>query len=215
MLMKKNWPFILFFLTLVGLFTLLIVFRSFFIENILRPIGLVFWLVWRVITSVHQSFYWAMVILISAFLVIRMLPKESMAGQNEQTDDSKKVTNPYFDWLSSFTHSTSNRSAFENLRQRLRELTTSFVCTTDGLSISEAETILQSRASPLSKESQAFLFSDNEIYRTFVGKLNLRMTFFLTSLRKGKITRIPKIIHQPVDEILSYMEEKAKTHHGH
>jgi len=213
--MKKNWQIILFFLCLVGLLSLLIIFRSFFFESILRPIGLIFWLGWRVIASVNQSFYWAMVIIISAFLVIQMLPRESLPAQDEQKDHPNKIMNTYLDWLSSLTHSTANLSALESLRQKLRERTISFISMADRVSMNEAEKTIQAKESPVSKESQSFLFSENEVPLDITGKLRLRIAFFLASVWKRKNPRVPKIIHQPVDQILSFMEEKAKTHHEH
>ncbi len=193
---------------------LVVIFRSFFWENVLRPIGLIFWLIWRAIASVDQAVYWAMAIIISIFLVLRMLPKGVVPTGHIYESDSSKISNPYLTWLSVFTLAGFSPLALENLQPKLKDLTVSFLVQTGRITPKEAEASIRAKQLSISPESQSFLISDKEGGKQ-VNQYKLRGTYFLASFGKRKLSRIPTIVHQPINEGLSFMEGRAHIQHEH
>ncbi len=62
---------------LVGLCLLLgILFRSFLLDNFVRPVALVFWLFWQVVLSVDQRIYWGLLIVSALVYAFFQLAKE-------------------------------------------------------------------------------------------------------------------------------------------
>jgi len=196
------------------LLALAIIFRSFFMDNILRPVALIFWLVWRLISSVNQNFYWGMVIAVCLFLVIRLLPPESPQIQGDSEKDQPKTVNGYFSWLSAFAGALSSLPELENLKEKLVDLFVSVVHQTDRVASKEAKELFKSGQFPISESGRSFLSSETGFRRTLLYTLKLRSALFMIALLKRKGSKIPKIIHQPIDEFLSLMEEKAEIKHG-
>jgi len=191
---------------------LAILFRSFLWTNFLRPIVLVFWLVWRVIISVNQTFYWGVVIAASLFLLIRLLPKELPPVREDSETDRLYQANGFFSWHAAFTSACSSLYELERLRKKIVDLYVSVVHRTDRTALKEAEEMIRSRQIPLSEAGRAF-FSTEEGRMSLSRKLEMEGELFLISLGKGRGTKLPETAREPIDEILTLMEDKAEIHH--
>jgi hypothetical protein len=66
----------------LGLF-LGILFRGFIFTNLVMPIALVLWLLWRVVQSVHQALYWGLLILAGGGLAFYRLVQITGAAGDE------------------------------------------------------------------------------------------------------------------------------------
>ena len=72
--MESLKRYILPFIVLSCLVGMAVDFRSFFMANIIEPIAVLCWAVWRIISSVNQNIYWMILIVICSILVIRLIP---------------------------------------------------------------------------------------------------------------------------------------------
>lgn len=66
-------------LLLVLIFLLGILARSFILDNVVKPIALVLWVIWRVLQSVDQKYYWILLILSAVFYLLYRLSRETVA----------------------------------------------------------------------------------------------------------------------------------------
>jgi len=191
---------------------LAILFRSFLWTNFLRPIVVVFWLMWRIIISVDQKFYWGVVIAAILFLVIRMLPKELPPVREDSESDHYYQAGSFSSWHAAFTSACSSLYELERLRKKIINLYVSIVHRTDRTVLEEAEEMIKSKQVPLSEAGRSF-FSPEEGRMSLSSKLEIEGELFLISLGKGRRTKLPGIAREPIDEILTLMEDKAEIRH--
>ncbi len=192
---------------------LAILFRSFLWTNVLRPIVIVFWLIWRVIVSVDQKFYWGVVIAATLFLVIRLLPKDLPLIQEDQEADRLNNSQGFFSWHEAFTSACSNLYQLEHLRQRIKNLYVSVVHRTDRIALNDVEELIESGQLPVSEASQSFLFPETGKRKPFTSKLKIRGALFLASMGIHRGAKLPEVAHESIDEILTLMEDKAEINH--
>jgi hypothetical protein len=192
---------------------LAIIFRSFLWTNLLQPIAVVFWLVWRVIASVNQKFYWGVVIAAALFLVIRLFPKDLPQPREDSGSDTLNQDNGFFPWHAAFTSACSSVYELEHLRKRILDLYVSVAHQTDRIDLKEAEEMVKSRQIPLSEAGRSILLPEKGKRRPFSIMLKIRVALLRAALGKGRGTKLPEIIHDPIDEMLTLMEDKAEINH--
>jgi hypothetical protein len=56
-----------------------ILFHSFLLDNVVVPVATLFWLLWRLVQSVHQALYWGLVIAAAGAVVVYRLLRALMA----------------------------------------------------------------------------------------------------------------------------------------
>ncbi len=212
--MTRSRQIFLFALSLACLAVLGFVFRSFLYENIFQPVGLVFWLLWRLIEAVPQSFYWGAVILICAFLVIRMLPRGVPEEPISAEDPFGKVENSYYAWLSAFAYGSADLNGLNQLREKLKRLALQASGRNEKFNTNFAEELFHSERETLPEKARAFLFPE-ESRPSLAERLRLRSALFFASFHEAKNREMPDIIHQPIDEILTNLEEQAEIPHEH
>jgi hypothetical protein len=76
-------------LILITVISLVIGFRAFVMSNIIEPITIFFWAVWRLISSVDQNTYWMFLILVCVILVIYL----TAAGRQRTPSSAYHETN--------------------------------------------------------------------------------------------------------------------------
>ena len=59
---------------------LLVVFRSQLMGFVLQPIAMLLWAVWRLVAAVDQHIYWIILLIVSAALLMRLIPSDADAA---------------------------------------------------------------------------------------------------------------------------------------
>jgi len=192
----------------MGLFLALgLVFRSFVMENLVRPIALVVWAAWRILASVDQQFYWGLVILMCLLLGWRMIPADAPETQEEPKAREPQTRIGYEAWLSMLTSIEKGSPALETLRHRLKRLLVSVVIQTERMTADEAEEMIRAECLPLSRKALAFVFPERDSLGTRFQELRLCCALLLANLYKRRGPKMPAIILGPIDEILNLMED--------
>jgi hypothetical protein len=186
------------------------VFRSFVMDNIVQPITLVAWAVWRVISSVNQKIYWGFVIAISLFLVIRMIPPESPNIHDQTEDDRPTAENGYSTWLSKLASAISDRNSLEELKQRLVDLYIAFVVQKNKVSPMDVEEILRSKGLPISEGGQLFFSPKKSSLRAQFYEMKLLFVTKISGIRMRQGDKMPAMLHEPIDEFLNLMENHTE-----
>ncbi len=191
----------------LGLFLALgVVFRSFFMDNLVRPIALVVWAAWRILASVDQQLYWGLVILTCLILGCRMIPADGPGIEDDLKTREPQTRIGYEAWLSTLTFTEKGSPALETMRQRLKRLLVSVVVQTERMTADEAEEMIRAGHLPISRKSLAFVFPERDSLGTRFHELRLRSALLLANLYKKRGPRMPAIILGPIDEILTLME---------
>ncbi len=117
-LIKVALPFLL-----VGLcLGLTLAFPAFLVTGVMQPVALSLWLAWRMVTSVDQSTYWALLILICCVWLVRVLPP----GRRRQvTPESGGVQEPITSishWQALLRNAQRTDAGEAALRANLHEL---------------------------------------------------------------------------------------------
>src|SRR5512138_1846947 len=86
--LRINWRPLLVLGLLLGL---MLYFHTFLITNIFEPITLLFWVLWRIVMSVHQSVYWAVLILAGSILLVCSIPFKRKPASPAYGDDYSPV----------------------------------------------------------------------------------------------------------------------------
>jgi hypothetical protein len=116
--LQNNWRPLLVLSLVLGL---IIYFQSFLITNIIEPIAVLFWALWRIISSVHQNYYWTILILISSMLLIHFIPfRKNTSGL--AYPEERSAPNRVEDWLRLMDNASDGTSETEYLRDSLKRL---------------------------------------------------------------------------------------------
>lgn len=206
---KKNvLPFLVLFL-LVGFF---VSFRSFVMNYIIEPIALLFWAVWRIISSVDQNLYWIVLIIICAILVIRLIPSEKDNAPNQSYMYTYKPPNRVEYWQTIIDESNLGKHKSEYLQNRIKELTMIVISQVEQSATTEQDEIVAAGIPSLSPEARQYLFPSNGEDGLSSIKDQLNYNAFLPRwLRKWR----SKYLHQNdamLDEVLTWMETELEIH---
>jgi hypothetical protein len=204
---KKNLlPFLILSL-LVGFF---VSFRSSLMNYIIEPIALLFWAVWRIISSVDQNLYWIALIVICAILVIRLIPSEKDSPPSPTYIYTYKPPNRVEYWQTIIDESRLGKHKSEYLRNRIKELTMTVISQVEQPATTELDEIVAAGIPSLPPEARQYLFPSNGEDGISSMKDQLNHNVFLPRwLRKWR----RKYIHQnnaTMDEVLTWMETELE-----
>lgn len=185
---------------------LVVVFWSFFMNNIVQPIMLIFWAVWRIILSVNQKIYWGALLAICFYLAIRMIPTDFPHPQHESEDHHSQAQNGYPSWLILLTSIMSDISVLENLNKKIIDLYISVMAQRYKITSEDADKLTRSKNTSFPEKSQFFLFPDKGTLKYKFFRLKLRIVILLTTVINKWRLWMPAMIHEPIDEVLSLME---------
>ena len=184
-------------------------FWPFIVNNIIRPVTLVVWLLLRILVlSIHQKYIWYVIIFVAFIVLFRFLPQEQSDIQSYASLEPNRTIANIGYWRSLFIYNGQNVRDEETLKRELTSLLTSphawHQSTSSDFSIHDA---LQNGEIPLPGNIHAFLFSQ-ELPAS--GGLLKR---FFQSIRKTarkwirQWTGQEKAEHfQMIDEVLNFME---------
>jgi type IV secretory pathway VirB3-like protein len=183
---------------------------SFVMTNVIEPIALVFWVVWRIIASVDQILYWILLIAVCFLLVLRLIPNRDGATVKAAYNYKYRPGNRIDYWTSLIRDSALERESAEILHGNLKSLLTSvFQNSQDSRPIDVAE-LAAARKVPLSLETQRFLFSPGKLDK----KVTLSATLSALLLRSrwllGKTGETNDQDARSIDEIIRWIETEME-----
>lgn len=152
---KKN---ILPFLILTLLTGLLVGFRAFLMDYIIEPIALLFWAIWRIISSVDQNLYWIALIVICTILVMRLIPSEKDNSSSPAYSYKYKPPNRVEYWQTLIDESVHGKNKNEYLRYKIEELTMTIIAQVERPTTREVDEFLTTEVPSLSPSARQYLF---------------------------------------------------------
>jgi hypothetical protein len=203
---------------LVGAMVLFIglLFWPFILNNIIKPIALVVWLLLRILVlSVDQKYFWYAMVFVTVFFLFRFLPREQPVIQSDVSLETNATIKKIGYWRILFTYNDQNVRDEKTLKRELIYLLTSFYAskqsTSNHLGIYEA---LQQGEIPLPENIHTFLFSLEP------QESGGRIKKFFQSIRKTlqkwirQWTGQEKAEHyRMIDEVLNLMETLLEIKH--
>lgn len=186
-------------------------FRSFLMANIIEPVAVLFWLIWRTIASVDQSIYWTILIILCSILVIRLIPTEKENAQNPKYEYKYKSINRVEHWQTLIKNASLGKDETENLRGNLKRLLESAIGQEEKYDPTDLEKIVAREKATLSTRAQQFLAPLKG--RGHLSFINNLLGLSPEWLRKwmGKFVRQDTT---SINEILDWMENEMEINHG-
>jgi len=109
-------------LILIVFVSLVVTFRSFLWINIIEPIALLCWAVWRIISSVNQQIYWMILIVICTILVFRLFLSGKTYFPQSAYYETYKPPNRVEYWQTLLKDATLGKKENEDLHDNLKQL---------------------------------------------------------------------------------------------
>ena len=205
---KRYTTFFFLFMILVG--SLVIGFRSFFMVYIIEPIALLCWTAWRIISSIDQNIYWAMLIVISAILVLYQLLPGKEAAPRSLYKEKQNSPNRVEHWQKLITDSAAGGDKSDQLRDSLKGLFGSMIAEkTQPGPIDMDELIAKGRVS-LPLAVQRFLFPPEQESVTLQEKImGLAPEWF-----RNWTSKLSKRDKSVIEEMLRWMENELEINNG-
>jgi hypothetical protein len=139
---------------------LAIAFRSYFMAYFIRPVALMFWAAWRVLASVHQGVYWAILIFLCLVLTTRFLPPEGQLPPPAAYKYGRRRPSRVQYWLSLVRGGTATRVQRDVLRLAMRDLLTSMIARTGRSDLQDLYSLHESELAALSSGARSFILLD-------------------------------------------------------
>jgi hypothetical protein len=214
--MKTAWR-TLFIIFLVGLaFLGAYLFRAFLLDNFVRPLALVFWMVWRLLGSVDQATYWTLLVAVPpVYVFVRMF--RHLLTENVSDSSIRPYNTPAaIDFWRTFILSTAGEKTAVNLLKRnmIEMLANMYTTSQPDIPYWQVYEGLESRQIPLPGHVYAFLFPpDPARGRPPVWK-------FFYNLRRSPAVwvrqwtgRAEAEYFRSLDELLAFMESSLEINH--
>ena len=194
--LQNNWRPLLVLGLVLGL---IIYFRSYLLTNIIEPVAVIFWALWRIISSVHQNYYWTILILISSILLIRFIPFRRIASGLAYPEE-QSPPNRVEDWLRLMKKAPDGKHETEYLRASLKRLLISIyqVDRSHSMKIDEA---VMPEAVLLPETIHRFLFPEKKKHN-----FGLQILLLMPKLFRIWTNRVFQIDDSPIEETLAWME---------
>ena len=189
---------------------LVVSFRSFLMTNIVEPIALLFWALWRVITSVDQHIYWIALIVFCSILVLRLFPSGDDKPSGLIYNDRGKQLSRVEHWQTLMKDAVLGNDEGRRFHDSLKDLLISVVAQDERTDPFELEEVVAKGEVPLSLATQQYLFPPVGGHKKY--HLNQKINImFLTPRWLRKWTG--KFVHQDytsIDETLQWMETELE-----
>lgn len=190
-----------------------LVFPAFLVTGVLQPVAVSLWLAWRMVTSVDQSTYWALLILICCVWLVRVLPPGSRKHAAPASADVQEPITSISHWqalLRSAQHTDAGEAA---LRENLQELLEEVVGDGEHAGATGLQRLLLSNRAEPSAAVREYLFPSSPRSRwlslDYVHHLGARFVRWLrraSGMPAGPDTTT-------IDELLGWMETLLEIKH--
>lgn len=211
--MDSHKRYILPLFVLISLASIVVGFRSFFMANIIEPIAVLCWTLWRIIASVNQSIYWTVLIIICLSLVLRLIPMATDNQPNPAYTYKYKSPNRVEYWQTLINESMLGREDGERLRGNLESLFTSVNAKPGRSGSKDSDEVMAKGQRQLSLRATRLLFPQKRTE----GALSLEHRLDIKSLVRMRFQRwAGKFVPQDttaIAEILEYMETEMEMSH--
>jgi hypothetical protein len=201
-LKKSALPFLILFL-LLGL---AIGFRSFLMAYIIEPVALLFWAVWRLVSSVDQNIYWMALIVLCIFLFLSLIPSENARPADSAYNDTRKSLDRIEYWQAAINQASMGEKERQHLRDSLKELLIASTAQLERQALLQIQEQNNVEMTPFSPAARRYLFPAGE--KSGVFSTNIQTS--LGRLLPGRLRKwTSKYIHTDtalMEEILTYME---------
>ncbi len=208
-LLQRNWRS---FLVLSLFLGLAIYFRAFLIANIFEPIAVLFWLLWRIIASVHQNVYWTALILACLILMLRFIPFRGKPPVLEHSDDYS-LSNRVEHWLVMMKIVSLGMDETEYLRDDLRRLLIS-IYKLERFSSVQPDEIVMPETVALPPAVQSFLFPAKGKRKMFTGNYRLQLLSLMPKWFRRGISKVLQTDNTAIEETLAWMESQMEINNG-
>ena len=188
---------------------LVVRFRSYLLDYLIRPIALLAWGAWRTLLSVDQRFYWILLVIICGGLVFRLIPFWSKQKVKQVYRYAYRPPSQLEYWQALFKDRLSMGNGRDQLRSSLRELAITLMAQDEKTEPSNAEMRINQKISLLPPRMREYLFPPGQEDGIFTRNVQKRAWF-----RKIRIKKEPKedIL---IDATLQWMESELEIDHEH
>lgn len=211
--MDRFKKYILPFLALGSIVSLAVVFRSFFMTNLVEPVAYLLWAVWGIVCSVNQNFYWMMLIIVCLLLMIRLIPPDTSNTPSRAYTYKHSWPNPVEYWQTLIQDGTLGRNEAEHLRDGLKKLLEAVIAQVERSDPQSSDEIPVIGKVPLSAAAQRFLFSSKGQSGMYSESRRFGILYFAPKwirIWAGKFIRQDMTL---IDEILERMETEMEISH--
>lgn len=101
---------------------LIATFRVFLLPYVIEPIALLFWAIWRIISSVDQNIYWFLLIMTCTILVFRIIPSMGEETPNPVYSSRKKSLDRVEHWQKLIKEAALGKDENRRLHESLETL---------------------------------------------------------------------------------------------
>lgn len=189
-----------------------VLFRSFILEILVRPLALVVWLSWRVLLSVDQKVYWALLVFLALFYaLICLVPGPAASGRSAPTEPSITLDRVR-DWQMSIRFPAEGVENPNLLRQALEKmLVTMYTSKQSELPYWQVHEALLQCQIPLPEPIYTFLFPAEPP----PGKRSFKRALQAIWHAPGKLARRwtgRDVIefYQSIEQVLNFMESSLE-----
>jgi hypothetical protein len=214
--MKNSRRISLIILLLALAFLLAFLFRAFLLENFVRPVALVFWLIYQVFLSFDQRLIWGLLIFAAVVSAYIRLSLRGLAESQPVPDSDSQFTLDTIDYWRTFLLSGANEAySTELLKQKLvRMLATIYTSRTPETPQWEIYEALEKRQIPLPEHIYTFLFPLNPS----AGRPSFQQILRILRSLPGKFLhrwsgRARTEYYQMIEEVLKFMESSLEIKH--
>jgi hypothetical protein len=190
--------------------SLIIGFRSFLMANIVEPIALLFWAVWRLISSVDQNTYWMFLILICVFLVIYLVAAGRQRAPRSAYHEVNNSLNRVEYWQKLIREASLGNSEREYLSGHLRDLRKSAGALVERPVSSNSDSMNAKEDVSLTPSAHRFLYPPKGKNGKRSISHPLDILSFAPKWLRGWIRKILYQDNPLIDEILQSMENKLE-----
>lgn len=211
--MDRFKKYILPFLALGSMVSLPVVFRSFFMTNLVEPVAYLLWAIWGIVRSVNQNVYWVILIIVCLLLMIRLIPPDTSNTPSRAYTSKYSRPNPVEYWQTIIQNAINGRNEAEPLRDGLKKLLEGVIAQVERSDPRSPDEIPGIGKVPLSPAAQRFLFSSKGQSGMFSENRRFDILYFAPKWFRrwaGKFIQQDMIL---IDEILERMETEMEISH--
>jgi hypothetical protein len=196
------------------LLVIVIMFWPFILNSIIKPTGLVFWILIRTfVLSIDQQYFWLAAIIAAGIILIRLLPHELVAIQSEAYTTTNATIRNIESWRNRFAFDKQGIHGVNAAKQNLQHLLVSFYASK--LNISNQYQVFQALekgAIPLPEDIHTYLFTPEpgKSDRTLAGKIHTFREVVQKRIRLWTGQEKARHYHM-ITEIINFMESQLEA----
>jgi hypothetical protein len=184
--------------------------RSYLMAYIIEPVALLFWAIWRIVSSVDQNIYWMALIVVCLFLVVRFIPYGKAGLPSSAYNDSYKSLDRVENWQTLFKEADLGKKETDRLRASLKELFIATAAQQERSDLTGTQEMNVIEKASLSPEARRYLSPPGANHVQFSTNDPPDLALFVSRQLR---TWAMKFIHPDralLEEILSRMEADLK-----